>query len=425
METGTAQPSDPPRTYQQSALVGLWTLVVVLVVQFAYFSAGAAVRPSNGFLSYYTATQLAAEGAEVSRFYDDAWFMEQARRFQPSIVEVYTPTPPTSTLLLLPLVGFNYRTARILWTVFNLLLLLIVGRWTVRKLRLEGAWLPGFIALVLVFQPLYENVSLGQAYVLLLGLLVVAWGGYRHRNDAVLGIALGLMLILKVAGILLWPLLLVQRRWRALGWATASVLVLFLSTLPWLGLDAWSTYQQVLVELSAQPKWSVTAFQSLNGFVRHLLVFDPVWNPAPLVRASALGTWLPVLGFAAILGGSAYVAAKKHSRDDLIFAAFVVANIILSPFSTDYHYTLLLLPLAIMIVWAREESMLWIWIALGASIVLIANNLPHQSPRLSAGILALLAYPKLYGALLLWGLALWACLRRFPSGFDAKHPSPQ
>ena len=91
VETGTAQPSDPPRTYPQSGLVGLWTLVVVLLVQFAYFSAGAAVRPSNGFLSYYTATQLAAEGAEVSRFYDNAWFMEQARRFQPSIVEVYTP----------------------------------------------------------------------------------------------------------------------------------------------------------------------------------------------------------------------------------------------------------------------------------------------------------------------------------------------
>jgi hypothetical protein len=42
-------------------------------------------------------------------------------------------------------------------------------------------------------------------------------------------------------------------------------------------------------------------------------------------------------------------------------------------------------------------------------MTLIALDLPYRSPRLADGAWALLAYPKLYGAWLLWGLAIWAC----------------
>ena len=102
------------------------------------------------------------------------------------------------------------------------------------------------------------------------------------------------------------------------------------------------------------------------------------------------------------------MAVKRKDQPDLIFALFVIANLLLSPFSSDYHYTLMLLPLAILIVWVQKQPRRWIWIAFGLSMVLIANPLPHQSPRLAAGAVAFLAYPKLYGALLLGGLTFWA-----------------
>ena len=174
------------------------------------------------------------------------------------------------------------------------------------------------------------------------------------------------------------------------------------------GVEAWQTYFQVLPDLAAQPKWSVTAYQTLNGFFRHLLVFDAAWNPAPLVDAPGLGRWLPHLSFVAITGLGAYMAIKKQDQPDLVFAVFVIANILLSPFSSDYHYTLMLLPLAILAAWVQKQPGPWPWLVLGLSVVLMANPLPHQSPRLAAGALALLAYPKLYGAVLLGGLACWA-----------------
>jgi len=50
-------------------------------------------------------------------------------------------------------------------------------------------------------------------------------------------------------------------------------------------------------------------------------------------------------------------------------------------------------------------------VVLGLAVWLVAADLPYRSPRLGEGVLTLLAYPKVYGAWLLWGLALWGSWR--------------
>lgn len=409
MRFNTARATLDDRWYRPARL-GLWLLILLLALRFAFFVADAAARPSNGFVAYYVAARLVKDGADVGRFYDDAWFRSAIARYGPAVNDIYNVSPPTTALLLLPLAGFSYAGARSVWTLFNLVCLVGVGVWLMWQSDLRGLWVPSFAVLMLAYQPLYANFAQGQAYVLLLAWLVVAWYGYRHQRAWLLGISLGLMLVFKTAGVLLWPLLLIRRRWRALVWGTLTVLVVSLASLPWLGLGTWRTYFRLLPRLSAQPEMAVTAYQTQLSFFRHLFTFDERWNPAPLLHAPALGTWLPRLGIAAVAGISAY-AAYTTDRDDLAFAAFAVATVLLSPVSLDYHYTLLLLPIAILVAWVQERAWSWPAFVLGISAILIAADLPYQSPRLAAGALALLAYPKLYGAFLLWGLAVWACRR--------------
>ena len=50
---------------------------------------------------------------------------------------------------------------------------------------------------------------------------------------------------------------------------------------------------------------------------------------------------------------------------------------------------------------SRQGLMMW----LGAAVILLPS--PFLSPRLYDGWAALIAYPKLYGALLLWVLCLY------------------
>lgn len=409
MKPNTARATLDDRWYRPVRL-GLWLLILFLALRFAFFVVDAAVRPSNGFVAYYTAARLVKDGADVSRFYDDAWFRSAIVQYAPAVNDIYNVSPPTTALLLLPLAGLSYAGARIAWTSFNLVCFVGAGIWLIWESDLRGLWVPSFAVFMLVYQPVYANFAQGQAYALLLAWLVVAWYGYRHQRAWLLGISLGLITVFKTAGVLLWLLLLIRRRWRALAWGTLTVLVVSLASLPWLGLNAWRTYFSLLPRLSAQPEMAVTAYQTQFSFFRHMLTFDQRWNPAPLVQAPALGAWLPWLGVAVIAGISAYVAYSTD-RDDLAFATFVLAAVILSPVSADYHYTLLLLPIAILAAWVRKRAWSWPGFVLGISAILIAANLPYQSPRLAAGALALLAYPKLYGAFLLWGLALWASRR--------------
>lgn len=410
----TAADNPESVTLMQSRHVqwALWALVVLLVFRFAWFAADVAVRPSNGFAAYYTAGRLIAAGSDASRFYDDAWFRAEIARHGPAVNDIYNVNPPTTALLLLPLAGLDYAWARIIWTLVGLACLAGAVFWIFSERGLRGVWVPGFSAFVLLYQPLYANSAQGQVYVLILFLLVTAWHGYRHGRAWLLGAAIGLMLILKTAGLLLWILLLMQRRWRALAWGGATTLLVGLGSLPWLGTDAWRNYFRFLPRLSAQPEMAVTAYQTQLGFFRHFFTLDARWNPTPLFDWPELGTWLPWLGIAALGGVSAYIAyTTPHT--DLVFAAFVVASLILSPVSQDYHFTLLILPIAILLTWVTDRSLSWPAILLGVAMVLLAADFPYRSPQLTAGAWALLAYPKLYAACILWGLAVW------PSRHDA------
>jgi hypothetical protein len=282
------------------------------------------------------------------------------------------------------------------------------------QLNLRGLAAAAFLATVLLYQPLYANILHAQAYIFLLGLMVLAWHGHRRDRPGLMATALGMMLVLKTAGAMLWLLPAVGRKWRTVIIGGGVVLVVALATLPWIGGAAWSTYLPLLAGLTARPETSVAAYQTLLSFFRHLFVYDAQWNPAPLSNAPVLGLALPLAGLGLMLAASAY-AVLIRAEADLTFALFAIASVVLSPVSLDYHYTLLLVPAAILFAWVIRHGRLWHWAVLAVGVWLVAANLPYNSPRVSAGALALLAYPKLYGACLLWALAWWAAVRAVPS----------
>jgi hypothetical protein len=101
----------------------LWGVVLILSVYFIYFVVINASCSTNGFASYYTASKLLAEEEDVSRFYDDDWFSSNLKRFVPEVYEIFNVNMPTTAIIMLPLVKFDYSTARIIWTIFNSIIL--------------------------------------------------------------------------------------------------------------------------------------------------------------------------------------------------------------------------------------------------------------------------------------------------------------
>jgi hypothetical protein len=376
----------------------LWLAAIILSIYFIYFSIQNASQPSHGFASYYTASKLLIEGEDVADFYNDDWFSLKVEDYVPGVYEIYLVNMPTTALGSLPIANFDYKTAKIIWTIFNILLLTIVIGLIINHLNLNGSWLLLAFIIIFSYQPLYANIAFGQVYIFIFFLIVLAWFAYESGNELLLGVSIGLVFILKTAGIFLLILLVIKKKWRSLLWFFAVVLFLFALTLPILGIDSWSAYLKTLLDYSSSPTLSVTAYQTVHSFFYHLFVFDMQWNSTQLVNLPSLGKSMSIV-FTLIILTVTIITALKSKKSELIFGSFIIVGIILSPPSIDYHYILILIPIFILFNWLIKNSSTGLWTLFVISYLLIAVSLPYISPKITGGIWAVFAYPKLYGAL--------------------------
>ena len=383
----------------------LWLAAVILLIYFIYFSFKNSSQPSHGFASYYTASKLLIEGEDVADFYDDNWFSSKVEDYVPGVYEIYLVNMPTTALVFLPVANLDYKTAKIIWSIFSLLFLTVIIGLIISRMKLEGIWLPLVFIILFSFQPLYANISFGQVYIFIFCLFVLAWFAYESGNELLLGVSIGLVFILKTAGIFLLILLVIKKKWRSLLWFFAVAPFLFVVTLPIFGVDSWLAYLNKLLDYSSSPTLSVSAYQTIHSFFHHLFVFDSQWNPAPLINLPYLGKSLTIF-FSALILVITIIIAFKNKNSDLAFGSFIIVGIILSPPSIDYHYMLMLISIFIVYDWLIINPSPFLWVIFAISFLLIAASLPYISPKITVGYWALFAYPKLYGALGLWFISL-------------------
>jgi hypothetical protein len=214
----------------------------------------------------------------------------------------------------------------------------------------------------------------------------------------------------KVAGVWHVPQLIAERRWKALFWIAAVAIAVFGLSLHVVGFEAWGAAVRFLAAVPRDFGVSVTAYQSVYGFFQHLFVRVPVYNPEPLFHDPDLARVLWWATAALLIVASMVTAARRPGRD-ATFAAFILLGVLMMPVSHGTHYTPVLLAIAILLGGLRKHGSLSGAAILAAGIVAIAANVPYQSPRFASGPVTFLAYPRMYGAFLLWGLSLrlaWA-----------------
>jgi hypothetical protein len=409
------------------ALVAGLAVVFWLIVGVAL---PASTRLTNGFAAYYTAARLVREGQSVARFYDDAWFRDQTIRLGfDRGQDIFYVNPPVAAGILLPLATLKPVDAKQVWTAFNLLCLTlaILGlSVTVPSYRrLRGLALA--LLLVGLFEPVAEEIRLGQAYALLLLTEVAFCAAYLHHREALAGLSLGGMIGLKTVGLGLPVVLALNRRWVALASVAGVVALIVLSGAAVLGLSAWSAYLIALVGAATRDEIAVTAYQSVPGLVAHLFRFDPTWNRQPLVDLPQLVAPLAG-GIAVILAGlTAWRSARAPTNQSArlaALAAWAVVSVVLSPLSADYHYTLTVLPAFLLLEPRLSGSDRRLSLALVlVATVLIGAPWPGRLFATGDGIAALIAYPRLYGGLLLWGVATFDQSKENGADLEVSHSS--
>ena len=254
--------------------------------------------------------------------------------------------PPLLMLLVVPLTFLPWTVGAALWTATlatSIVLALVILR--VRDIRC--------FALALLSIPVLQGLILGNAALLLVPLVALAWRWRDHAARA--GVVIGLAFAAKL---FLWPLvawLVGTRRYRAAAYAvgtgTAAV-VLPWAAIRFAGLAEYPDLLRVAEEIYATHSFSVPTV--LAGF-----------GVAP-----ALASYGSIV--AAVLLAAVGAVVGRRGADELAISIVIVAAILGSPIVWEYYYALLLIPLAI--VWPRFSGMWVLVVALGH----VAHALPWE-----------------------------------------------
>ena len=389
---------------------------------------------------YWVAARLVWEGQPSLAYAPQAVFFQQAARLG-TVRDIFEANAPTTLLVFAPLGGLSEQAAHRFWLLFSLGCFLAAWVTLLWGVRVPVAGALALSALVPWFQPWRENIARGQAYPLVFLLAVAAAVGSLPRGAPrgrlptaagralwLAGVACGLLAIVKLYyGLVLVLPLVARRQWTVLAGAGLVFAAAGLGTIVAWGPGLWASALGLSLAWRERPETAVTAYQTLNGWLTHLLRYDAVWNRGPVAQLPALVT--PLWWGLALLGGglTLVVAARAilppgatPARRLLVPALGIPLALLLVPIAEDYHFLLTLLPLLVagMVLWETRAAgpgqdrvpRRWLrrWggpLVWAAAIVLLAPPWPFNVPSVG-GWHALLYYPRLYGTLLLWGLVL-------------------
>lgn len=362
------------------------------------------------FVSYFTAAEVLISGGGAAELYEDSAFNDELDiRGYPGR-QVYYPNPPSTAFFVMPLTGFTIGVARIIWLVMSVGFLSIALILMLRDLGYGATNALCFALLSLVYQPIRADLHNGQLYSLALLLLVLAWRSTRQKQPAPTGAACAGLLLLKLFSPLMFLWLAVKRDWRALKFALIVLILFVFLSWPMVQQGGWVAFMQVPFRVANDHALTVTAFQSIPGMISHFLSYDPIWNPEPIVILK-YGTNTIIWAVGIIVALVTLWATHRSINIDLNFSLVISASIMLSPFSQDYTYTLLLLPIGMIFVrlWPVSWNPLLILALLATGLV--ASPIWYKTPIYSEGAFALLAYPKLYGCFVVWSILLSMIVR--------------
>jgi hypothetical protein len=351
------------------------------------------------FPNYYTSARLLIDGDDMSRLYDDSWFQSQIYKYGMHQLGKFTPFPPITAFIMTPLVLLSPNNALRVWTMLNVVLLLLsvflVSRITNRS------WLWAAILFLLSGQALANNFRFGQFYLLLAVLIICGYRFWIQGEHVRSGMLLGIGAAVKYFPIIFFLEFIGRREWKIV---LAGVLTITLLTTVGIIVLGPALHEQFLLHVlgqhlegNIQDPFS-PIFQSWNSLFRRLFVFDPLHNPNPLVDSST--AYLLSLCCVYSLVAISLVAAFKQSNhrfgkssQSIQFALLGIAGLLLLPASATYHFLLLALPVALLLdgkEWTIPQKLLGV-------VYGFIGFIPYRyfEQFQSKGILTVFSYPRL------------------------------
>jgi hypothetical protein len=307
------------------------------------------------------------------------------------------PITPFSTLAVAPLARFSPLTAKRIWLVFQAALLLPIAM----GLRgITGQPLRRIALILFACYPLHRNVLYGQFYVLLVALLIGACWAHQRKRSSLAGVLVAIATAIKLFPFLFCLYFLRKRQWRAFFSAAIAGAACFAVSVSVFGWEVHRTYLREILPWTLRgegfPPFALGS-SSLSTLLHCLFLYEPQWNPhpwhaSPLIFA-ILQTVLPMLVLAPAL---LLCDERDHSRSRIAleWSALMVATLTISPIPASYNFTLLVLPMTVLIAQLLPKRPV---LASLASALFVGIGYPSGwNVGSASGLGAALQVPRLY-----------------------------
>jgi hypothetical protein len=400
-----------------------WMLLAVLLLQMGLRSAPKAWHTlGTDFPNYYLTARLTKEHYDTTRIYEWIWLQRQKdhRAIDQRIVGM-VPITPFSTVVVYPFASMPALAAKHCWLILNLGLLL--ATFALLRSMTALSWRHVFLIAALS-QPLRVNFLLGQYYILLLFLLTLGCWLYLHQKRFTAGLLVGLAAGLKIFPIIYLLYFLRKRDWRAFAGGVIASLGSFALSILLFGWELNRTYiAQVLPATfrgEALAPYDLRA-ASLPSLLHRLFIYEPQLNPHPAVNVPWMFSILhPLLQMAVVAPAILLAVPGEYCsrRVRLEWAAVLLASLAISTSAASYLFTLLILPVVLILGLLREEGK-HLWAAVLLSLYVGAGLLGGRSEG-REGWAALVAVPRLYALILLVVFSYLVLLRLYQRE-ESKH----
>jgi len=409
-----------------------WLLLVVLVAYVLLRGVIPAFTAiSSDFPEYFTSATIVHEGHDAAKLYDGPWFRDQTRRLgvgPPENPGDFSPYPPPTALLLMPLTGLQPLTAlrvvaalNVLWLICSMLLLSRIFAWRLidsALFILASGW------------ALLSGLRFGHPYILISTLCLLGFYLYRKRMPWLAGLCLGVFVPIKYYPVTVLAGFALRRQWRVLlggGIAIAAVALVSIGVLGW-NVHQIFLHDVLLSHLTGHldPPDPVPAFsaqsQSFDTLFARLFILDPVRNTQPLLAAGPLARAVALVSTKGVLLLTTAVALLKLARSPAASAIaptigiLGVLTILIAPGSGTYAIVLLWLPVALLIdYFLREGARVQAGLILCIYVLIGFIPYGHAMPFEGRGALGVLAYPRLFMLLAMFVVCIYGVVRLRPS----------
>jgi hypothetical protein len=397
--------------------------VVVIALTMVLFAKGivpAMSRLDTDFPNYLTAAAIVADGGPTDRLYDTSWFQEQMRRYRigaPSEGK-FSPFPPPTALLLLPLTRLQPINALRVVTLCNLICLIA----SIILLAKALSWrvLDAAIFVLLSGYAIVAGLRFGQPYIAVSLSCILGYYAYLERRPFLAGIFLGLFAPIKYFSVPLLLYFALRKQWKLALGAVMTILIIVVASIAALGWRIHANFLSILgnhlVGRLAMQDPFTASFQSFDSLFRRLFIFDSTANPLPLWSMPSLQTAALVVTKLAILGAATATLVKlARSGIDAVAPSIGIIGILtllLAPATATYHFALLWLPVGLLIRFAFQKGAAGCaYFILGVYALIGVFPYGLTAAFEGHGGLSILAYPRLWLLLAMFIACLYCVWR--------------